>query len=145
MKKLLIIGFLMMGMSSLAGAQELGLRFGDVTGGNVAIDALLSTKKFSTIHADASFGKGGLGVDLLWDFLYKPLPDMPLNWYAGVGPTIFLGDKSSLAGTAELGLSYKIEEIPLSVSADWRPTLFLLETTDVYFGFFGLNVRYVFK
>lgn len=135
----------MIGMATISNAQELGLRFGDVTGGNVAIDALFLSKKSTPIHADASFGKGGLGVDVLWDFLYKPLPDMPLQWYAGVGPSVFLGDKSSLAGTAELGLSYQIEDIPLSVSADWRPTLFLLETTDVYFGFFGLNVRYVFK
>ncbi|MEQ8471468.1 MAG: outer membrane insertion C- signal [Marinoscillum sp.] len=145
MKKLLLLSLLTLGYVTTTNAQELGIRFGDVTGGNVALDALFSTSKSTVIHADASFGRGGLGLDVLWDFLYRPLGDLPLKWYAGVGPSLFLGDDPSLAGMAELGLSYRIVDIPLTVSADWRPTLILVETTDIYYGFFGLNVRYVFN
>ncbi|MEO9477950.1 MAG: outer membrane insertion C- signal [Cyclobacteriaceae bacterium] len=145
MKKIILLFALFVGISSLAQAQELGVRFGDVTGGNVAIDALFSTSKFSMLHTDVSFGNNGIGVDALWDFIYKPLGDIPMNWYAGVGPTVFLGNTVLLAGSAELGLSYKIDDVPISISADWRPTLVLIETTDLYFGSFGVNVRYVFK
>lgn len=145
MRKIFFTFILIGGISLLSQAQELGVRFGDVTGGNVAIDALFSTSKFSMLHTDVSFGNGGVGVDVLWDFLYKPLGNIPMNWYAGVGPTVFLGNTVLLAGSAELGLSYKIESAPISVSADWRPTLVLIETTGLYFGSFGVNVRYVFE
>lgn len=145
MKKLLLITVFALGIVGFSNAQELGIRFGDVTGGDVAVDALFSTSKNSVIHADASFGHGGLGLDVLWDFLYRPLGDLPLNWYAGVGPSVFIGDNPTVAGMAELGLSHKIKDIPLSISGDWRPALILVETTDMYFGYFGLNVRYVFK
>lgn len=145
MKKVILVLAFAFGFIGFTNAQELGVRFGDVTGGNVALDALFSTSKNTVIHADASFGNGGLGVDVLWDFLYQPLGDLPLKWYAGVGPSMFIGDNASIAGMAELGLSHKIKEIPLTVSGDWRPTLILVETTDIYFGYFGLNVRYVFN
>lgn len=144
MKKIFLTFFLIGGICMASKAQEIGVRFGDVTGGNVAIDALFSTSKFSMLHTDVSFGGGGVGVDVLWDFIYKPLGDIPLNWYAGVGPTVFLGDEVLIAGSAELGVSYKIDDVPISISADWRPTLILIETTDIYFGAFGVNVRYVF-
>lgn len=68
---------------SFCNAQELGVRFGDVSGGSVAVDGVFSTSKFSRIHADVSFGNGA-GIDILWDFLYRPLPGEAFNWYVGV-------------------------------------------------------------
>lgn len=145
MKKVLLFCVVFAGYLNTMSAQELGVRFGDVTGGNVAVDALFTTSKFSMIHADVSFGNGGVGVDALYDFLYRPAGNLPLNWYVGVGPTVFLGNTVLLAASSELGISYKIDDVPISISADWRPTLVLIETTDIYFGNFGVNVRYVFK
>ena len=72
-------------------AQELGLRFGDVSGGNVAIDAIFSTGEFNRLHADVSFGNG-VGADLLWDFFYRPLGGEAFNWYMGVGPYLGIFD-----------------------------------------------------
>ncbi len=145
MKKIIFLAAFAFGFVGFSYGQELGIRLGDVTGGDVALDALFTTKKSTVIHADASFGNGGLGLDVLWDFVYSPLGDLPLNWYVGVGPSAFIGDDPTIAGMAELGLSYKIKEIPLSISGDWRPALILVETTDLYFGYFGVNIRYVFK
>lgn len=92
MKKLILIAIL--GISTLyyANAQEVGVRFGNVSGGPVAIDGVFGVGKFSRIHADLSFGDDGAGIDALWDFIYKPLGDEAFNWYAGVGPYIVIGD-----------------------------------------------------
>ena len=70
MKKLfVVVAFLSFGY--FANAQEVGIRFGDVTGNNdVAVDAVFSTGQFSRIHADVSFGDG-VGVEALWDALCK--------------------------------------------------------------------------
>ena len=51
MKKLItILAFVV--VCSVAKSQELGIRFGDVVGNDVAVDALFSTGKFSRVHAD---------------------------------------------------------------------------------------------
>ncbi len=144
MKKLLLFLFTI-SVSYLCSAQELGIRFGDVTGGNVAIDGIFATSDFSRIHANASFGNSSIGVDLLWDFLYKPLGESPMNWYAGVGPAVLLDNPLWISAVGELGVQYTLSDAPVSFSLDWRPTLTLIQTTDLYFGSFGLNVRYVFN
>ncbi|TRX40875.1 outer membrane insertion C- signal [Flavobacterium restrictum] len=144
MKK--IIGFLSFFLAShLVSAQEVGIRFGDVAGGNdVAVDGVFSSGKFSRIHADISFGNGGVGADALWDFVYKPIDGDNLNWYAGVGPSAFIGDNFLLGASGEVGLEYRFEGAPIALGVDWRPTLWIVENTDFHAGGFGLNVRYVF-
>ena len=61
------------GVSHFASAQEIGVRFGDVTGNDVAVDAVFSAGKFSRIHADVSFGNGGVGVEALYMILSTDL------------------------------------------------------------------------
>ena len=126
-----------------AKAQEIGARFGDALGNqsSVAIDAIFSTGKYNRIHADVSFGNG-VGVEALWDFMYKPLGDSPLNWYLGAGPSLFLGNPFILGLSGEIGLEYRFEGVPLVLGADWRPTFVIIENTDFNSGF-GLNLRYV--
>jgi len=143
MKKisLIISIFILCGFSSFA--QEVGVRFGSATGGNAAIDAVFSTSEFSRIHADVSFGNG-VGIDLLWDFLYKPLAETPLNWYVGVGPYAFIGDPFQLGAVGELGLEYHFAELPIAIGADWRPYFRLIDNTNFGADGFGLNIRWVF-
>lgn len=139
----MIAAAIVMGFALSSNAQELGVRFGDVSGGNVAIDAIFSTGQFSRLHADVSFGNG-VGVDVLWDFLYRPLGGEAFNWYAGVGPYIQIDDPFWFGVVGELGLAYTFNSIPISLSADWRPSLSIIEDTDFHSGGFGFNVRYVF-
>jgi hypothetical protein len=141
MKKLTLIAAFMM-ITTIASAQEVGARWGDVTGGDVAVDAVFSLGEFSRVHADISFGNG-VGVDLLWDFIYKPLGGEALNWYAGVGPYAVFDDPFTLGIVGELGLEYRFN-FPISVSADWRPSFRIIDNTDFHAGGFGLNVRYIF-
>lgn len=142
MKKLLISLVFLFAINQIT-AQEIGLRFGDVTGGNVAIDAVFSTSEFSRLHADVSFGDG-VGIDVLYDFIYRPLDGESLNWYVGVGPYAFLGSPFALGAVGEIGLEYKFKEIPLVIGADYRPYFRLIDDTDLGFDSFGLNVRYKF-
>ncbi len=143
MKKLLLIVAVVIASYSFSNAQELGIRFGDVSGGNVAIDAIFGTGEFSRIHADVSFGNG-VGIDVLWDFLYRPLGGEAFNWYVGVGPYIQIADPFWLGVAGEIGLEYKFASVPISISGDWRPLISIIESTDFHAGGFGFNVRYVF-
>ena len=126
-------------------AQELGIRFGNALGNknSAAIDGVFALGKFSRIHADVSFGNG-VGVEALWDFLYRPLSDSPINWYVGVGPSAFLGDPFILGASGEIGLEYRFKDAPLAIGLDWRPTFIIIENTN-FTNSFGLNVWYVFQ
>lgn len=140
-KLLLLVAFLSLG--KLSTAQELGIRLGDVVGNTVAIDGMVSLGEFSRVHADISFGDG-LGVEALYDFLYKPLGAEAFNWYVGAGPSMLIDDPFYLGLSGEIGLDYHFNAVPLSLSLDWRPTFWLIEETDLSGRGFGLNVRYVF-
>ncbi len=144
MRKLSIICLIIFAGYS-AQSQELGIRFGDVAGGNVAVDALFKAGKFSRIHADLAFGNSGVGIEGVWNFLYKPLGGEAFYWYVGVGGSMRIDDNEFLLGpNGEIGIEYKFNTVPISLSADWRPTLWIIEETRFNAGGFGLNIRYVF-
>ena len=141
-----LIFTLALGLMVQAGyGQELGIRFGTSMGNknSVAIDGVFALGKFSRIHGDVSFGTG-VTVDVLWDFLYRPVGDEPIYWYVGAGPSLYLGSPFGLGASGEIGLEYKFNTIPLAFGVDWRPTFVIVETTDFVSGF-GINLRYVFK
>ena len=142
MNKLLLAVLVVIGLSQFVNAQEVGIRFGDAFGGHYAVDAVFGLGEFSRIHADVSFGNDGVGVEALWDLLYRPLGD-GFNWYVGVGPSAYLGDPFALAASGEIGIEYHFD-FPLAVGVDWRPSFIIIEKTDFEAGWFGLNIRYVF-
>ncbi len=142
MKKFLLILSLLCMITLPSYTQEVGVRFGNISGGNVALDAVFSTSKLSRIHADLSFGDG-VAIDLIWDFHYKPLGNEAFDWYIGVGPYSFLGNPFELGLIAEIGLEYHFKGIPLAIGGDWRPFLRIIDNTDVGWNGFGLNVRLV--
>ncbi len=145
MKNLFVL-FVCVFLAFSAQAQELGIRWGSVATNDVAVDAIVSLGDYSRIHVDASFGNG-VGLDALLDFLYKPvLGDDALYWYVGAGASTFLGDPFLLGASGELGLQYTFD-FPMSLSADWRPTFWIVKEEFID-GFeansFGINIRYVF-
>jgi hypothetical protein len=144
MKKAVLIFFISLAAYSYSGAQELGVRFGDIaSGNNVALDAIFSAGKFSRIHADLSFGSG-VGIDAIYDFIYKPLGNEAFNWYLGAGPYVRISDPFWLGVAGEIGLEYSFKSVPISLSADWRPGLNIIETTSFRYWGSGFNVRYKF-
>src|SRR5262245_11870188 len=109
MKKIIGMAGLLLSLSGITQAQELGVRFGQIVGGNVAIDGIFNSGQFSRIHADVSFGDG-LGVEALWDVIYRPLGADGFNWYLGVGPYIFIGDPFQLGVSGEIGIEYHFKD-----------------------------------
>ncbi|HID40291.1 MAG TPA: outer membrane insertion C- signal [Calditrichaeota bacterium] len=142
MKRIFTISAMIFLLGSSLSAQELGIRFGVGTGGNVAVDGVFGIGDWSRIHGDVTFGNG-VGIDLLWNFVYKQLGEEAFNWYAGVGPFFWIGDPFGLGVAGEIGIEYQFK-FPISLSLDWRPSFRIIENTDFDFGGFGLNIRYVF-
>lgn len=142
MKKLiLLISFC--SVISATKSQEVGLRFGDVLGSNVAIDAVISIGQFNRVHANLSF-RHGLGVEAIWDVQVRPLGPEGLAWYIGVGPSLLFDDPFLLGASGEIGIEYRFTNAPIALGLDWRPTLFLIQDVDFSARGFGFNARYVF-
>jgi hypothetical protein len=144
MKRIYLIAVFTLVAFGFASAQEVGIRFGGTNGhGGAAIDGVFNTG-IGRIHGDLGFYSGGVGIDALWDFLYKPLGDEAFNWYVGVGASTYIGSDFWLGATGEIGIEYNFKDVPIVIGADWRPTLWIVNETQFGADSFGLNVRYRF-
>jgi hypothetical protein len=126
-------------------AQEVGIRFGNVNGNNVALDGVFALGEFSRIHADLSFGNDGVGIDALWNPVYDDIASSDFKWYAGFGPSLFISENFKFGVAGEIGAEYPFSEIPLTIGLDWRPYFILIEETAFDAGGFGLNIRWRLK
>ena len=142
MRKIILITALAFLGLQFTNAQEIGIRFGNIVGNDVAVD-LAWAFKAGRIHADVSFGNG-VGVEALYDFLYAPLGDDNLYYYVGVGGYAWIGDPFRLGVPAEAGLEYRFASVPLALGLDWRPAFEIIENTSFHADRFGLNLRFVF-
>lgn len=125
-------------------AQEIGLRFGDMNGNNIAIDATMPIKD-KRIHATVSFGSN-VGVDALYDFAVASIFRSPdLHYYAGIGLTTLFASDFKLGVMGELGVEYSFPRTPIAIGLDYRPAIMIINKMDFIYGNFGLNVRYRFK
>jgi hypothetical protein len=143
MKKVFFTVVFVVALVTISNAQEIGVRFGNISAGNVAVDGVFGTSQFTRIHADISFGDG-VGIDVLWDFINRPIGGEAFNWYAGVGPYAHFADPFWLGVAGEIGLEYRFNKVPIAIGADWRPALSIIEKTDMHWDVFGLNVRWIF-
>lgn len=143
MKKILLFcGFVF--FSFQLSAQEIGIRFGDMTGNNIGIDATIPIKD-KRIHATVSFGSN-VGLDLIYDFAVASIFRSPdLRYYAGIGLTTLFASEFKLGVTGELGIEYSFPRTPISLGLDYRPAIIVIEKMDFIYGNFGLNVRYRFN
>src|SRR6186713_3063740 len=128
MKKLLVLTAFALFSCSIF-SQELGVRGGSVLGDN---------------GNDNGEANGGVGVELLWDFLYRPLGGEAFYWYLGAGPSLLFGNDFWLGISGEVGLEYRFKTAPIALGADWRPTFWIIDNTDFSGGGFGFMARFVF-
>jgi hypothetical protein len=145
LKVLSLVLFLGVFATLESNAQEVGIRFGNVNGNNVALDGVFSLGQFSRVHGDVSFGNHGVGIDALWNPIYDNISTSDFKWYAGFGPSLFLSDDFRLGVAGEIGAEYPIPDVPLTIGLDWRPYFILVENTNFDAGGFGLNIRYRFN
>ncbi len=143
MKKVIIAAILLLAISDFAQAQEAGIRLGNFSAGNVAVDGVFSFGEWNRVHADVAFGSAGVGVDALWDFAYNSLDRKNFFWYGGAGVSALFGDYFMLGVAGEIGVEYKFD-FPVTVGFDWRPVFTIIEFTDLELDNFGLNARYRF-
>lgn len=123
-------------------AQQVGLRFGDMDGNNIGIDATIPIKN-KRIHTSFSFGDN-VGWDILYDFAVEPIFRSPdFRYYAGVGLTTLFASEFKLGVMGELGVEYSFPRTPLAIGLDYRPAVIVIEKMDFIYGNFGFNVRYV--
>lgn len=143
MHKVLLF-FCLIFFSYQVSAQEIGIRFGDMTGNNIGIDATIPIKD-KRIHTTVSFGSN-VGLDLIYDFAVASMFRSPdLRYYAGIGLTTLFASEFKLGVMGEVGIEYSFPRTPISLGLDYRPAIIVIEKMDFIYGNFGLNVRYRFN
>ena len=143
MQRILLICCVIFFSQQLSG-QEIGIRFGDMYGNNIGLDATIPINN-KRIHASVSFGDN-VGLDVLYDFAVESIFRSPdLHYYAGVGLTSLFASEFKLGVMGELGIEYSFPRTPLSLGLDYRPAVIVVEKMDFVYGNFGLNVRYIIR
>lgn len=145
MKKIILTFVLSMVMVCAANAQvdgkAIGVRFG--LGGELSYQHPLGSA--NRLEADLGISNWGVGLTGIYQWVWdlSTLAD-GFNWYAGVGGTLGLANKNfGLGVVGQVGIEYNFN-IPLQLSLDYRPALYVLPA--VYGGYDGvcLAVRYKF-
>ena len=159
MKKVIFTLALALGFTFAAYSQDynsaIGLRLGFPN--SVSYKHFISEQ--GAIEAFAGFrsyaGYGWFNVAAAYEHHWAISSVDGLSWYAGGGASAFFynydagflgGSNTSIGILGALGLDYKFEDLPLNLSLDWMPILFLNGFDDGVNGGYGaLSVRYVIK
>lgn len=99
------------------------------------------------IQAEIMFESGVTAITGLYEYNGDISGADGLNWFAGAGPSILLfgdGIGTEIALRPVAGLEYKITDVPLAFSFDWRPLIGLGDLSNEV-GAFGLGIRYVIQ
>lgn len=139
---LFFISFIM--FSNLLSSQEIGLRFGEMTGNNVAIEGAISWQE-TRIHSNISFGDT-VGIDFVFNFVFLPVFEIDnFYYYLGIGITSIFGNNFYLGGLGEVGVEYRFVNSPIALGLDYKPAVLVLPKTDYVWTNIGFNIRYVFN
>ncbi|WP_010135217.1 hypothetical protein [Ochrovirga pacifica] len=122
-------------------AQEIGIRLGEFTYSNVAIDGIVNFDDHTRLHGDIAFGEG-IGANLLYDFTVERFNNPNFQYYIGTGLSAFLGDPFVLGVSGETGIEYLFKKTPITLGVDWRPQLNIISRTSLKLLQFGINIRY---
>jgi len=86
-----------------------------------------------------------LSVDYLYNFpTFVQEEDLSIGWYAGFGGSLILG-ASVLGTTGIVGVDVDVDEVPLDVFFEYRPSLYFMPIGSSFqAASFGGGVRYYF-
>ncbi|MCR4829591.1 MAG: porin family protein [Bacteroidales bacterium] len=157
MKKIFFTLVAVFALSFAVNAQDnaLGVRFG----GGQGYGAELSYQR--------ALGSNRLELDLGWAgndddhynafsltgvYQWRGTISGNFGWFAGVGAHIGYWNYDldgvdadiALALTAQAGLEYTFDAVPIQLSLDIRPRFYVIPDTDFHWGDIALGIRYVF-
>ena len=157
MKKLLLVLVAVLGITFAANAQKaIGVRLGGGQGFGAELSYQQSLGGMNRLEADLGwknyYGASYFSLTALYQAHFDIAAVPNLGWYAGVGPRL---DLYTYSGSASLGIGvcgqagmdYNLQPVvnlPLQVSLDIRPCLYLYPATSFYWGDIALGVRYMF-
>lgn len=160
MKKVLFILFAVIGFGFAASAQNnaIGVR---LSGGNQWYCGEISYQRSlgapHRIEADLGYRfddfyrMGNLFLVGVYQLSYEISAVKNLGWYFGFGPRVelFSYDKSfyfsgGVGIVGQIGMDYHFDAIPLQLSLDFRPCLYLIPYNAFRWGDFALGIRYLF-
>ena len=163
MKKVILTVFMLIGLAINTEAQDisknaLGLRLGDNDGFGGEVSYQRGLSKNNRLEFDlgwrnsnyvSAFKLGGL-YQWLWEI------DNGFNWYAGVGAGVgswnynqsgISNSGTFLFGAGDIGIEYNFNEVPIQISLDFRPELYINSNGYRNNNFgpdLGLGIRYKF-
>lgn len=103
-------------------------------------------KENSALEGDVLFGNGITYIQAFYQY-QRDIPNAKgLQWYLGGGPSVGLySGGSNFFLRPMVGLDYKINDVPLALSFDWRPWIYLGSNgygSRFTAGAFGLAFKY---
>ncbi len=148
MKRILItiLAFFMIWVSNAqVDGKAIGLRFGGLAGDGAEISYLHPMGNSNRLEADLGINNWGLGLTGVYQWVWdlSELAD-GFNWYAGAGGTLGLSNSNfGLGVVGQAGIEYNFN-IPLQVSLDFRPAIYILPSIENKYDGICLGVRYKF-
>ena len=146
MKKMIFTLALVVCMVSAMNAQNskqaIGIRFG--YGAELSYQNSLS--KANRIELDLGLNYGGVGLSGIYQWVWN-LPSISnnLNWYAGAGANLGLYSSSVGIGIlGQIGAEYHFDKVPIMLSLDYRPGIYVLPSVGGSYDGICLAVRYKF-
>lgn len=149
MKKVFLVLALATGMTMALNAQDvsktIGLRAG--WGGEISYQHPLSSSNRVELDLGLNFldGTGGAFLAGIYQWVWDLSTLSPgFNWYAGAGPGVGLyGSNFSVAAMGQIGIEYNFK-IPLQLSLDYRPGIFVVPDVIGTYDGICLGIRYRF-
>ncbi len=146
MKKQIVLLFVLFSAITIdTNAQDysraIGIRGG--LGANVTYKHFVSSQSAFEILGGFYFGDvyGSLVFEVHNDFSN---PVRGLTWYWGVGGSVLLSSGGiGIGGLGAIGLDYAFGDIPLNISLDWMPHLYLIGGRGFEAGGGGFSLRYI--
>jgi len=142
-------------LSAQADNKAIGLRLGSGFGYGAEISYQQPLSKSNRLEVDLGLNSWGFGLNGVYQWVWD-LSDLGdgFNWYAGVGGGIgtynfnYGTDRNanrdfSIGVLGQVGIEYKFE-IPLTLSLDYRPGIYVVPTFNGTYDGICLGARYRF-
>lgn len=129
-------------LSAQGGSNAIGIRFG--YGAEISYQRPFG--KENRLEADLGFNGGGASLSGIYQWVWDLSKVTPgLKWYAGAGATLGVYSSDfSVGAVGQIGTEYNFKEIPLQLSLDYRPSIFVIPSVSGSYDGICLAARYKF-